>query len=182
MPQASACGRQAVSEGSWLRQQDAPGPQATGQQGSSRARPRVPGFCCPWQEPLTDSLQGDTAGPSSSSLGQGSSRPAWGGLPGRRAGGPGAPPPPAPGPVPRTSGKFDLATRREHHLCPAVAQSGPSPAPSLGAQMSLRPGPAAGGHNRGKAVFCSSANGNTDTRPVQRSRRLHVTEALVIRS
>ena len=83
---------------------------------------------------------------------------------------PGAPPPPAPGPAPQTSRKIYLATRWEHHLCPAVAQSGPSPAPSLGAQMSLGPGPAAGGHNRGKAVFCSSANGNTDTWPVQWSR------------
>lgn len=180
MPQVSAYGWQAVSEGSWFRQQEAPGPLATGQPGSSRARPRVPGLCCPWQEPLTDGLQGDTAGPSSPSLGKGSRRPAWEGLPGRRAGGPGAPPPPAPGPAPQTSGEIYLATWWEHHLCPAVAQSGPSPAPSLGAQMSLGPGPAAGGHNRGKAVFCSSANGNT--RPVQRSRRLHVREAVVIRS
>ena len=46
----------------------------------------MPGLCCPRQEPLTDSLKGGTAGPSHSTLSQGSRRPAWGGLAGGTAG------------------------------------------------------------------------------------------------
>ena len=182
MPQVSAYGWQAVSEGSWFRQQEAPGPLATGQPGSSRARPRVPGLCCPWQEPLTDSLQGDTAGPSSPSLGQGSSCQAWGGLPGRRAGGPrGAPAP-------------------STWACPANQQEdlpGHSVGtPSLSSSSTVRTltSPQPGGTDVPGARPCSRRSQQGESCFLQQRqrkhrhvacsvvKRLHVREALVIRS
>lgn len=102
-----------------------------------------------------DSLKGGTAGPSHSTLSQGSRRPAWGGLAGRQAGGPQHPG------LSREPAGRSAWPPGENAISVCQWHSQDPHEPPAWEHRCPWAGPCSRGHNRGKAAFRSSTNGDT---------------------